>query len=125
MAVFAVDFDGTIVENKYPEMGAVNGEAIEAMYLMKIRGHVIIIWTCRNGKDYQEMLEVLRKYQIPYDVINEHAPHLAVVFGDDARKVFADYYIDDHNVTPWTWRQVKELILTIPPGEFIPGKSGA
>ena len=47
MAIFAIDFDGTIVSDKYPEIGEPFPEAIETIREIKKLGHKIIIWSCR------------------------------------------------------------------------------
>jgi len=114
MTVFAVDFDGTIVHNTYPNIGILRYDALKTLKAMRAHGHVIIIWTCRCGPRLLEMEHFLEDHDVPYDVINDHAPHLAAIFGGEARKIFADYYIDDHNVSSWTWQDVMKIVEQTP-----------
>lgn len=49
--IIAVDFDGTLCENKWPEIGEPNTELIS--YLIEMRKTFdakIILWTCRAGE---------------------------------------------------------------------------
>lgn len=111
MTVFAIDFDGTIVENAYPKIGPLVLDAYNTMWLMKDYGHTIIIWTCRYGQDLEDMKKFLQENDVPYDIINDHAPQYAEIYGGTARKVFADYYIDDRNIGKWSWDDIVNLML--------------
>ncbi len=121
MAIFAVDFDGTIVEGwrpdgeiYHPEIGPLRSGAREALLLMRERGHTIIIWTCRDGDEREKIAEYLRSAGVPFDYINEHHPELMHTFGNNTRKVWAHYYIDDRNITPWSWADIKRIVLELP-----------
>lgn len=46
--IFAIDFDGTIVEHKYPEIGALKPSAKQVINELYGKGHYIIIWRSRN-----------------------------------------------------------------------------
>lgn len=89
--VICVDFDSTIAENKYPDVGKPEKNVAEALKYLKSMGYHIKVYSCRtNGKENvdsedQRMViqEYLEKNGIPYDTI-------AV---ED--KPFAEYYIDD------------------------------
>ena len=48
--VIAVDFDGTIVENKYPEIGQELPFAIETLKMLIKDRHRVVLWTCREGE---------------------------------------------------------------------------
>lgn len=96
--IIAVDFDGTIVENAYPEIGEPMPGAIICIRYLKGKGHTIIINTCRAGKYVEEAIRWLRKYDIPFDFINENDPARVAQYGEDTRKISADVYIDDKNI---------------------------
>ena len=49
--IIAVDFDGTLVEDKYPEIGAPNGLIFEYLHQLRHQGHKLILWTCRGDAD--------------------------------------------------------------------------
>ena len=46
--IIAVDFDGTLCENKYPEIGEPNIELIDFLMSCQLNGDKVILWTCRN-----------------------------------------------------------------------------
>ncbi len=54
--IIAVDFDGTIVEHKYPKIGREKPFAIDTLRRLAGEGHKIILWTSREG----ELLEDAR-----------------------------------------------------------------
>jgi hypothetical protein len=110
MAIFKIDFDNTIVVEKWPEIGELIPQAAEVMRLIKKLGHIIIIDTCRHGELLDKALQFLKDNDIPYDYANENAPWLIEQYGD-CRKISADYHVDDKNVTPWTWNDVLEVAI--------------
>ena len=46
MSVYAIDFDGTICENKYPDIGKPIQPVIDFCKNMKVEGHKLVLWTC-------------------------------------------------------------------------------
>ncbi len=58
----------------------------------KGRGNVIIIWTCRGGKELDEAIQFLKDNNVPFDYVNENPLN---PYGDTTRKLFADEYWDD------------------------------
>ena len=67
----------------------------DALRELKRRGYVIIIWTTRSN--VEDVAEVLRKYDIPFDYIDEN-PYQPP---DCSNKIYADVYIDDRAVKFW------------------------
>ena len=53
----AIDFDGTIVEHRYPEIGREIPFAIETLKRLIKDGHKLILWTVREGKLLQEAVD--------------------------------------------------------------------
>lgn len=45
--IIAVDFDGVLCENKYPEIGLPNEKIFEYLESEKKKGTKLILWTCR------------------------------------------------------------------------------
>ena len=89
----AVDFDGTIVENKYPKIGRPIPGATKWLKKMKKEGGKLILWTCRTGKRLQEAIDYCESQGISFTYVNENprAKNLS-------NKVFANVYIDDASV---------------------------
>ena len=96
--IIAVDFDGTIVENKYPNIGREIPGAASALHHFKKFGHTIIINTCRAGEYLEQAKSYLIGHDIPFDFINENDPKRIAQYGGDTRKISADVYIDDKNI---------------------------
>ena len=46
----AVDFDGTIVEHRYPQIGKEIPFAIDTLKMLQQEGHWLILWSVREGK---------------------------------------------------------------------------
>jgi hydroxymethylpyrimidine pyrophosphatase-like HAD family hydrolase len=111
MAVFAIDFDGTIVKDDYPNIGEPILDAITAMKEIKRQGHKIIIWSCRVEPQLSEMRTFLVSNNIPFDYINENCPIKIAHYNNDTRKIGADYYIDDKMVGHWTWGDVITIAI--------------
>lgn len=93
--IIAVDFDGTLHMGEWPNIGLPRAYAVHAMRTLKEDGHFIIIWTCREGREQTAMVNWLLEHGIPFDRVNEHHPQNIIEYGGDARKIFADLYIDD------------------------------
>ncbi len=96
--IIAVDFDGTIVENAYPEVGKPMKNAVKALRYFKEQKHTIIINSCRAGDYLDDMTHYLLYNDIPFDFINENDPKRTSQYGSDTRKISADIYIDDKNI---------------------------
>lgn len=94
--IIAVDFDGTIVKHRYPEIGEPIPFAIETLKLIqKELRHTLILWTVREGELLQEAVDYCRERGLIFYAINMNEP------GDDPqlgpRKLMADLFIDDRN----------------------------
>ena len=93
--IIAVDFDGTLCENKWPEIGEANMEIIKYLQKEKKKGAKIILWTCRTGKKLMNAILWCSVRGLVFDSVNENVPEAILEFGSDTRKVFAHEYIDD------------------------------
>ena len=49
--IIAVDFDGTIVEHAYPQIGRAVPGAVDGMRQLQEMGAKIILWTMRSGDE--------------------------------------------------------------------------
>lgn len=96
--IVAVDFDGTLCENAFPEIGKPKKEVIQAIKEYKGFGWKVILWTCRNKEHLTKAIEWCKKQGLEFDAINTNLPEVQEIFGGDTRKIFADAYIDDKNV---------------------------
>lgn len=96
--IVAVDFDGTLCEAKFPEIGAPKTKVINTIKEYKAYGWKIILWTCRNREYLDKAVEWCKKQGLEFDAINENLPEVEEMFGGYTRKIYADVYIDDKNV---------------------------
>ncbi len=95
--MIAVDFDGTIVEHKYPAIGKEKIFAFETLKSLQNNGHLLILWTIRTGKELDEAVEYCRKNGVEFYAVNRTHPE-EEINSDISRKVNADLFIDDRNV---------------------------
>ena len=94
--IIAVDFDGTLCENKWPEIGAANWDLIWYLQAQRDQNGVkLILWTCRAGEQLDEAVKWCELNGLQFDAINKNLPESIELFGEDTRKVFANEYIDD------------------------------
>lgn len=91
----AVDFDGTLCDNAFPEIGLPKKQTISWLLKKQKDNNVkLILWTCREGEFLDKAVEWCKKYELYFDAINENLPELK--FKDFAnRKICADIYLDD------------------------------
>ncbi|MHB1937082.1 MAG: hypothetical protein ACYCOR_10910 [Acidobacteriaceae bacterium] len=89
--IVAIDFDGTLAKDAYPEVGELDKDAIWVLYRLRGSGHKLILYTCREGEQLVAVLEAFAKEDIRFHAVN------AQVEGKEAfgRKPYADLYIDD------------------------------
>lgn len=95
----AVDFDGTIVTHKYPEIGEEIPFATETLKTLIREGHKIILWSVREGKMLDEAIEWCRRRGVEFYAVNKDYPEEDVSKNMYfSRKLKADYFIDDRNI---------------------------
>ncbi len=97
--IIAVDFDGTLFEDDYPNIGRPIWNTINFCKNAQKNGDILILWTCRCGEDLKEAVEACAYIGLKFDYVNENCKeHLALFGGQDTRKIYADMYIDDKSV---------------------------
>lgn len=96
MTIIAVDFDGTLCSNNWPEIGEPNWDLIDRLKVEQEKGAKIILWTCRTGQMLNDAISWCNNNcNLSFDAVNENLPEMIEKFGGDCRKIFADVYIDD------------------------------
>lgn len=94
--VIAIDFDGTIVEHRYPFIGRIRPFAFETMEALQIKGHRLILWTHRTGQKLDEAVKFCHNHGIEFYAVNKNYPE-ETWDTNASRKILADIYIDDMN----------------------------
>lgn len=98
--VFAVDFDGTLCRNAYPNIGEPIDEMIESVKKIRRDGHKAILWTCRSGLDLVDAVVWCADRGLFFDAVNDNLDEYKKRFKNNSRKILADYYIDDKALYP-------------------------
>lgn len=96
--VIAVDFDGTIVENFYPEIGKELPFAVMTLKTLAKEGNTLILWTCREGKLLDDALQWCSSKGLEFYAVNNDGPDVIYEPTQGGRKLRADMFIDDRNV---------------------------
>ena len=98
--IIAVDFDGTIVEHRYPEIGKERPFAITTLKRLQKERHQLILWSVREGRLVQEAVDYCRQRGLEFYAVNSNYPDEDPFESSNCgcRKVNADMYIDDRGV---------------------------
>lgn len=101
--IVAVDFDGTLVEDNFPEIGKPYMEMFNTMKYLRNNGVKVVLWTSRNFHKNRDLLEEAVQFcqsqGLEFDAINENIQEVQELTGEDTRKIYADLYIDDKSVS--------------------------
>lgn len=111
--IIAVDFDGCLCENRFPDIGEPKLEVIEKLkQLQKGKGVELILWTCREGYKLDEAVAWCTEQGLEFEAINDEVPRIKEAFKTGAEirsallknetrcgaKIFANWYIDDRAI---------------------------
>lgn len=108
----AVDFDGTIVEHKYPAIGKELPFAIDSLKRLASDGHKVILWSVREGELLEQAVEFCRMRGLEFYAVNSDYPNSSWNH-EGSRKLTADIYIDDRNLGGIPdWTTVYEMVTT-------------
>ena len=109
--IIAVDFDGTIVEDKYPQIGKPKLFAFETLKKLQNEGYRLILWTYRSGEKLSEAVEFCRANGIEFYAVNSSFEGEEYDPKQQSRKINADLFIDDRNLGGFPgWGEVYQVI---------------
>lgn len=111
--IIAVDFDGTLCEEKYPDIGRPIWRTINLVKTLHKVGHTIILNTCRVHEYLDNALTWCHNFEIPIDLVNENAKERQSLYGIDCRKISADIYIDDKAINLREPTNLQKLITSL------------
>lgn len=96
----AVDFDGTIVEHKYPEIGEERPFATDTLKMLINDRHRLILWTVREGRLLDEAINWCRERGVEFYAVNREYPEETKNNNQYySRKLNSvDVWIDDRNI---------------------------
>ena len=101
--IIAVDFDGTLAVTKFPEIIKPIPKMIKYCKQLQRGGAILILNTCRKGKDLQDAVEWCAAHGLVFDYVNENTAEYRPISNfcrTDTRKIFAHEYIDDKAINP-------------------------
>ena len=94
----AIDFDGTIVEHRYPKIGDEISFATDTLKMLIKDGHQLILWTVREGELLQEAVDWCHARGVDFWAVNKDYPEEEKEKNNHfSRKIKADMFIDDRN----------------------------
>ena len=100
--IIAIDFDGVLCKNDFPRIGEPIYDVISLTRQLIDRGHEVVLWTSRNGKELTDAVEWCEDRGLHFCAVNAPAPSNQIEYKDkyptESRKIYADVYIDDHNI---------------------------
>ena len=109
--VIAVDFDGTIVEHRYPSIGEEIPFAVETLKLLQQDKHRLILWSVREDHLLKEAVEWCKERGLEFYAVNKDYPEESREDKGFSRKLKADLFIDDRNVGGLPdWGQIYQMI---------------
>ena len=115
--ILGIDFDGTITtEGHIGETMELQPHCKDVLTKLKDTGKIkLVLWTCRTGKLFDDAIEFLKEndmYHL-FDAFNDQIPEIRErYYPKVARKLGADFYIDDRNLgTVIDWKRIEEQVL--------------
>lgn len=111
MSKIAVDFDGTIVEDRYPDIGPEKTFATDTLRMLQQEHHQLILWTVREGRLLEKAVEWCHERGVDFWAVNSDYPEEKPSDRNFTRKIKADYFIDDRNIGGLLdWGQIYAII---------------
>ena len=99
--IIAVDFDGILVADQFPYIGAANYRMVNFVKSLISDGHEVVLWTSRTGTPLTDAMEWCEEQGLHFCAINDNSPSnkakYEAMYPQGTRKVSADIYIDDHD----------------------------
>jgi hypothetical protein len=102
--IVAVDYDGTLFTDSYPNLGNPVIPVFEKVKEFKSEGAEIILWTCREAGTLQEAIDRCNENGLTFDAVNDNAPshseYVVKMLKENGhifanRKIYANIYVDD------------------------------
>lgn len=109
--IIAVDFDGTIVEHRYPEVGKEIPFATTTLKMLIKERHMLILWTVRKGRLLEEAVEWCKERGVEFYAVNKNHPEENVDNESGYSKINAELFIDDRNLGGLPdWGRIYDMI---------------
>lgn len=100
--IIAVDFDGILCKNEFPQIGEPYYDVISVVREAIDKGHEVVLWTSRVDDRLTEAVNWCADYGLHFTAVNDNTPsnkqEYSQMYPNGTRKVYADVYIDDHSL---------------------------
>ena len=94
--IISVDFDGVLHSGSYPNIGKPNNRLIAYLINCRKCGIKVILNTMREGKTLDDAVNFCKTNKLEFDCVNNNLPEMIEIYGNNPRKIYADYYLDDN-----------------------------
>ena len=119
--VIAVDFDGTLCVDNFPNIGKQSRQQkklLNTLIKLQKKGHKLILWTNRGDNEKHkcltEAIEWCKEKGLSFDAINQNLKEVEQKkISGYSPKIMADFYIDDKALQFNTEESVKNTLVTI------------
>ena len=100
--IIAVDFDGVLVKNAFPGIGAPIYQNVSLVRQLIDLGHEVVLWTSRADAELENAVKWCNDRGLHFCAVNDNAPSNIAKYKqkypNGTRKVYADVYVDDHSL---------------------------
>lgn len=97
--IIAVDFDGTLCDSDWPNIGQEHTEMLKIIPMLRKLGVIMILWSCREEGDLQNAIDWCAERGAIFDAANDNCDLIKEYFEWNTRKIHADEYWDDKAIT--------------------------
>lgn len=109
--IIAVDFDGILAGDVgFPKIGYPIRPMVTFVKNLVEDGHEVVLWTSRTDKALEDAIKWCEDLGLHFCAVNDNAPSnkekYAGVYPNGTRKVYADFYIDDHSPDFLMWKKL-------------------
>lgn len=107
--IIAVDYDNTItMYAPYPHPAPLNPEAKKYLDKLHDKGYILVLWSARNKKDYDEAYNrCINEFGLDY--LEKDSDH--IIHGSSG-KIVANFYIDDKSIPgKLNWKKIYKFIV--------------
>ncbi|MFQ5795342.1 MAG: hypothetical protein ACE5JP_09870 [Candidatus Bipolaricaulia bacterium] len=109
-----IDFDGTICDHRFPDVGTPKPDVREALVRIRKLGLKVFIHSVRTASYWEELgLDPEAQRRVIADYMDEHRlPYDGIIVDD---KPLAIFYIDDRAIRldeelGWDWRRIASFV---------------
>jgi hypothetical protein len=90
--VICVDFDGTIVDHRYPAIGKPVPDAIDWLIRLQRKGAKLVLWTMRSGDRLEQAVDYLENQGVTLHGVNQNPDQKSWT---SSPKAYGHVYVDD------------------------------